>query len=236
MSQSTGVRRILPPLSPMSQAQAAIATSPSTRWTNSLAMSNWSNVSGSWKPRNVRFDIATGVTKTSARSDHHETLPVDAPLLGAGLLGSGCRRPLVSLRHSARLLFAAHVVDEAGERATATATRRAHCDAKRSDAQALRLQHRPALAGASAREYHSERLGHDLNVHRQVLMVHVDQVVLELALGSRSVAAGDLRQTGDSRLDAEALPVAGDLLEVLARRRTSVQAEVPRSSSRRSGC
>ena len=46
MAHSTGVRRTLPPRRSRSHAQAASASSESTRATNTLIKSNWSRVKG----------------------------------------------------------------------------------------------------------------------------------------------------------------------------------------------
>ena len=42
------------------------------------------------------------------------------------------------------------------------------------------------LPGSAPGEHHAQGLGHDLCVHGQGLMIHVDEIVLELALGRRS--------------------------------------------------
>src|SRR5665647_2173701 len=196
MSQSSGVRRMRPPLRSMSQAQAPSATSPNTRSRDILTMSNTSKVKGVCKRRKVRLLIATGTRNTMTSSAYQETRRA-LLMASAGASAGAAGRP-------AGLGAGAPETCLPAGRLT-----------PRGPLVLIGLgQPLAPLPGSAPSENHAQGLGHDLSVHGQGLMIHVDEVVLELALGRGRVAAADLRQAGHSRLHVEALAVPRRLGDV----------------------
>src|SRR5450759_3364712 len=204
MNQSSLVRRSFPPRQKNVNAHAPMPTIAQARMTNTFAMSNWSYVSGSDQntpnddPLKIAaiqfaFVMASGTRKIRTCRLTHTTLSV------VSISDHGEAPGFAAVRGA--------VVSEATFTGGFAAVPRS-CD---FFLPATRASGSP---GAAACEDHAHGIEKYLDVHEQVLMIQVNQVVLELALRRGGVAATDLSEARHARLHAVALAVPRYLLQV----------------------